>query len=111
MSGGQKLTRRTAFGAAVRFLKGVGDYPESRFDGRGIVICAGGPRYLPCAWVCVNMLRRAKVELPIEMWALDAGELDAGIRRLLAPLGVRCVNAAVVRKRHPVRTLNGWELK
>jgi len=57
------------------------------------------------------MLRYLGVKLPIEMWSLNSRETDAQMRRLVAPLGVRCVNAAVVRKRKPARILRGWELK
>lgn len=27
-------------------------FPAGRFEGRGIVICAGGARLFTCAWVC-----------------------------------------------------------
>lgn len=107
----QRLTRRNAFRAATRFIESIPPYPNSRFGGRGIVMCAGGPRYFPCAWVCINMMRRLGMRLPIEMWALNSDEVDSKIRGLVAPLGVRCVNAAVFRSRHPVRILNGLELK
>jgi hypothetical protein len=38
-------------------------------------------------------------------------EMDQEMRALLRPLGVRCVDAYKVRKKYPVRILNGWELK
>lgn len=79
--------------------------------GRGIVICGGGPRYLPGAWVCIHMLRKLGCKLPIELWHLGRGELDPQFEALLAPLGVRCVDASKVRKTHPARHLHGWELK
>ena len=106
-----RLNRRGAFAAAKACIESTAPYPADRFEGKGIVICAGGPVYFPCAWVCVNMLRRLGVGLPVELWALDANELDRKMRDLLRPLGVRCVNAAVVRETHPVRILGGWELK
>jgi hypothetical protein len=106
-----KLTERTAYRVAKRFMKNIADYPAARFRGRGVVICAGGRRYFPCAWVCINMLRHVGVTLPIEMWALNSGELDSRTRELVAPLGVRCVDASRVRKRYPARILDGWELK
>lgn len=106
-----KLTERTAFAAAKRFMRTMSNYPAARFRGKGVVICAGGRRYFPCAWVCINMLRHVGVTLPIEMWALNAGELDPQMRALVRPLGVRCVDASRVRRRHPARILDGWELK
>src|SRR5690242_5626876 len=96
-----RLTARTAYGAAMRFLQSVGPSASRRFHGRGVVICAGGPVYIPCAWVCINMLRRVGCTLPIEVWARDGSELDPTIRRLLKPLGVRCVNAESVQRRFP----------
>ena len=46
-------------------------YVEERFDGRGIVICAGGPRYFTCAWVLVSILRNTfRIDLPIQVWHL-----------------------------------------
>ena len=105
------LTKRTAFAAARAFIDGIQHYPASRFDGRGIVICAGGLRYFACAWVCIKMLRYFGVSLPVEIWALGPRELDSRMRRIVAPLGVRCVDASEIRKRYPVRILKGWELK
>jgi hypothetical protein len=106
-----KLTVETAFDAASRFIRTIGDYPASRFRGRGIVICGGGRYYFPCAWVCINILRHLGVKLTIELWGLNASEVDSKIRALVEPLGVRCVDASRVRKRHRARILNGWELK
>jgi len=105
-----RLDRYNARTAADHFLKTVGPPPEE-LAGRGIVICAGGPRLLTCAWVCIHMLRRVGCRLPIEVWHMGEDELDDGMRALLEPLGVRCVDAEQVRARHPVRRLGGWPLK
>jgi Anp1/Mannosyltransferase putative len=87
-------------------------YPEGRFEGRGIVICAGGARLLTCAWVLVNMLRGTlDCNLPIELWHLGPQELGPIEEALFADLDVTAVDALEVRKRHPMRTLGGWELK
>jgi hypothetical protein len=37
--------------------------------------------------------------------------LDSTMRDLLQPYGVTCIDACEIRKLHPVRLLNGWELK
>jgi hypothetical protein len=87
------------------------DEPPRAFEGRGIVIPAGGPIYLPCAWVCVRMLRHFGCELPVEMWHLGPGEMPDPVRRMLEPLGVRTVDAMEVRRAHPARRLDGWSLK
>ncbi len=93
------------------FLKSISRYPAKRFSGRGIVICAGGIRMFRCAWVCINMLRRFGCQLPVEMWALNDSELTIQMKAMIEPLGVEVVNAALVRRRHPARILNAWELK
>ena len=86
-------------------------YPAERFSGRGVVICAGGRRYFTCAWVNIHMLRRSGCTLPVEVWYLGPEEMTPAMKALLAPLGVRFVDGREVRKDHPVRILNGWELK
>jgi len=87
-------------------------YPGHRFDGRGIVICAGGARLLTCAWVLVNVLRSTLgCRLPIELWHLGPEELGPIEESLFAELDVVTVDALEVRKQHPARTLGGWELK
>jgi hypothetical protein len=80
-------------------------------DGRGIVIPAGGPRYLPSAWVCISMLRRLNCRLPIQLWHLGPGEVSEDFAQLVAGMGVQCVDGWEIRRRHPARILNGWELK
>ena len=86
------------------------EYPRT-LAGRGIVICGGGPRYFPSAWVCIHMLRHLNCSLPIQLWYLGEREMTAEMRALVEPLGVVCVDALQVRKRHPARILRGWELK
>ncbi|HXE53252.1 MAG TPA: glycosyltransferase [Tepidisphaeraceae bacterium] len=105
------LDETNARSVADQFLASLPPFPQGRFQGRGIVICGGGPKYLPGAWVCIHMLRRVGCRLPIELWHLNAAEVPSQVRSALEPLGVHCVNAAEVRRRHPVRFLGGWELK
>lgn len=92
-------------------LESVPAYPEDRFEGRGVVVCAGGQRYFPCAWVCIKMLRRLGSSLPVELWYRGPREMNQEMIDLISPLGVRCVNAYEVAKERPVRRLDGWELK
>ena len=86
-------------------------YPAGRFTGRGIVICGGGAKYFPCVWVCVKMLRHLGCTLPVELWHLGPHEVTPAMRALVEPLDVRCVDGLEVARRHPVRTLHGWEMK
>lgn len=87
-------------------------YPDGRFDGRGIVICAGGVRYFTCAWVLIWVLRRVhRVELPIQLWHLGRGEMSEEMRLLLVEQGVEVVDAETVVARYPARLAGGWPLK
>ena len=87
-------------------------YPEGRYEGRGIVICAGGARLFTCAYVAIGILRRVLgCTLPIEVWHLGAADIGPPMRRLLEDFDVAVVDGLAVAKQHPVRTLGGWELK
>lgn len=87
------------------------DFPQDRFEGRGIVICAGGARLFTCAWICIGMLRRLGCTLPVEVWHLGPQEMGPPMRSLLAEVGAEAIDAHEVARRHPVRRLGGWELK
>jgi Mannosyltransferase putative len=87
-------------------------YPEGRFEGRGIVICAGGPRYFVCAWVLIALLRDfRRVGLPIQVWHLGQGEMSEEMRLLLEALDVEVVDAETVVASFPARIAGGWPLK
>jgi ADP-heptose:LPS heptosyltransferase len=105
----QPLTLSNARLACEQFIQTI-PVCASPYQGRGIVICGGGVKYFTCAWVCIQMLRRLGCALPIQLWHL-AEEMDEPMKALVAPLGVECVDASQVRKKHPVRRLGGWELK
>jgi alpha 1,2-mannosyltransferase len=49
------------------FVFSIQDYPNT-FEGKGIVVCAGGVKYITCAWVLISMLRHQNCKLPIEVW-------------------------------------------
>jgi len=87
-------------------------YPAARFEGRGIVICAGGPRYFTCAWVLVWLLRQVyRTNLPIQVWHLGRSEMSEAMCLLLEAQGVEVVNAETVIARFPARVAGGWPLK
>jgi len=106
----QPLNLHNAGLAFDRFIKTIPIYP-GYFKGRGIVICAGGVKLFTNAWVCINMLRYLKCQLPIQLWYLGPEELDDRMKELVAPLQVECVDGLTIRKRFPVGKLGGWELK
>ena len=95
---------------AEKFIESIPPFPGG-FQGKGIVICAGGLTYFTNAWVCINMLRRLGCHLPIQLWHMGKRELDDRMKALVEPLGVECVDALEVAKSHPVRRLNGWSVK
>jgi ADP-heptose:LPS heptosyltransferase len=86
-------------------------HSASGFRGRGIVICGGGVRLFTNVWVCVRMLRDLGCTLPIELWHLGEAELDEPMRALVRPLGIECVDALALTRKHPARQLHGWVLK
>lgn len=108
---GPVLNEDNARRAADAFLRSAPDCPGERFTGRGIVVCGGGVKYFPCAWVCIRMLRHVGCELPIELWQLTEEELEGSLRAMVERYGVQCIDAAEVRQHHPVRALGGWQLK
>jgi hypothetical protein len=87
--------------------------PSARhsYNGRGIVIAGGGHTYFACAWICIRVLRELGCELPVQLWYLGEGELDAQMERLVAPFDVRCIDAHSVAATNPCRILSGWGLK
>lgn len=87
-------------------------YEPGRFAGRGIVICAGGPRYFTCAFVLLSVLRRVLLcDLPVQIWHLGASELSPAMRKLLASFDAEIVDAATCLEQHPAVINNGWALK
>lgn len=106
----QPLNLHSAGRACDAFVASLRE-PPADFKGRGIIICGGGLRYFPSAWVCIRILRRLGCTLPIELWHLGHRELPMDLADLLSPLNVRCVDAFALRRRHPARRLKGWELK
>ncbi len=87
-------------------------YPVGRFAGRGIVICAGGPRYFTCAFVLLHLLRHALgCQLPVQIWHLGAQELSPAMIGLLQGLGAEVVDAEPLLSRYPASIRNGWALK
>jgi hypothetical protein len=96
--------------ASEQFIRTIPSYSNS-FSGDGIIICAGGTKYLTCAWVCIRMLRKLGCNLPVEIWHLGKKELNPRMRRPFMKLGVTFIDALTVRREHPARILEGWPLK
>ncbi len=110
ISRSDKLNEENAKASSEQFIDNISEYPDI-YKGTGIVICAGGTTYLVNAWVCVNMLRHLGCSLPIQIWHRGPKELDENIKSHFRSLDVECIDALQVRKQHPARILNGWEIK
>lgn len=84
--------------------------PLPRFEGRGIVMPAGGAVYFQAAYVAISVLRSVGCTLPVEIWYMGPTELDPQMRGLLHQLGgVEFRDALDVRPE--LRMLSGWGLK
>ncbi|NSL91006.1 hypothetical protein ECE50_029545 [Chitinophaga sp. Mgbs1] len=66
-------------------------YPGG-FEGKGIVICAGGITHVTCAWVNISMLRNNGCQLPVEIWYTGA-ELNEETIAAFRQLGAECINS------------------
>lgn len=87
-------------------------FPADRFDGRGIVICAGGTRYFVNAWVLIWTLRKVlDCTLPVQVWHLGRSEMSDGMRLMLEEQGVEVVDAEKVLASYPAKVAGGWPLK
>ncbi|MEP6564102.1 MAG: hypothetical protein ABJB10_03120 [Mesorhizobium sp.] len=86
--------------------------PYLAYDGRGIVICAGGARMVTNAWVLVWLLRKTlHCRLPVEIWHLGPDEMSSGMCEMFESLGATVVDAHKVMARFPARISDGWQLK
>ncbi|SFM05277.1 Mannosyltransferase putative [Methylorubrum salsuginis] len=87
-------------------------YPQDRFTGSGIVICAGGASVFTNAYVLIHVLRTLlRCALPIEVWHLGDGEMSARMRWLLRNLSAEPVDAQAVMADQGVPVSDGWQLK
>jgi glycosyltransferase involved in cell wall biosynthesis/ADP-heptose:LPS heptosyltransferase len=105
-----ELENNSYLSKSESFIHSIPTFPDN-FQGKGIVICAGGITYFTNAWVCINMLRQLGCTLPIQLWHIGPHEVDGMMKSLLKPMGVECIDVLEVAKRHPMRQLNGWSIK
>jgi len=106
----QPLTLSSVRLACEAALRNTPPYASGRFKGRGIVIPAGGAKYLPGCWALIRMLRFHGCNLPIEVWHLNE-EIDEQFQRLLIEANIKVVNAELLPDAGSRRRLGGWELK
>ena len=97
---------------AGRLMAWRPELPAGRFEGRGIVVSAGGARVFTNAWVLISVLRRTLgCTLPIEVWHFGPDEMSASMAALLAELDVTLVDALPVIAREGAVVRDGWQLK
>lgn len=100
----------------TEFLNNIPTYPN-RFKGRGIVICAGGEKYIYDTYRILRILRdKLGCTLPIEWFYVGTEELNgkqkAYLEKNLAPL--RCIDVLTepipMNHEKPIK-LKGYEIK
>ncbi len=103
---------RAMLAMAEQYLAAIPKYPAKHYSGRGVLIAGGGDRFFASLYVTIRALRHVGCTLPIQVWYLGRNaELSAKQQAILKPYGVQCIDADEVRKQHPARRLDGWELK
>lgn len=86
-------------------------FAGNRGSGDGIVI-AGGGKYFASTYCNIRLIRHLGCNLPIELWYLGSkNEMPEKWQKIVEPYNVTCIDADEVRTTHPIRILNGWELK
>jgi hypothetical protein len=88
------------------------EYPEGRFNGRGIVMSAGRRSYFTSAYVTIRALRsHHNCTLPIEVFYNGAAELpDTAIRHMEQAYRVKFVDVTAMAEAKGV-DLRGYQLK
>ena len=70
-------------------VKRLPDYPMNAYEGRGVVMVAGG-KHSEYVTTSLGMLRLVGSKLPVEVWMLDQSEEKEGWCAELAEEGVTC---------------------
>jgi len=87
------------------------DYPEGRYRGRGIVLCAGGPVHLANAYVCLKFLRNY-TELPVELFYAGPAEMPEGVSALLqndfAPITLTDITGRRFQEEQPLLPISNF---
>lgn len=109
---GRKHLREVQLHGLVKKFKekGILNQAAPASEGRGIVIPGGG-KYLSWAWCSAKRMRDLGCQLPIQVWHIGKTEMPDYARPYFYEIGVELVDAMEVRKRHPMRILDGWTLK
>lgn len=93
-----------------QYMAKIPQYDVSKYSGRGIVMIAGGAKYIPCAYVNVKMIRSNGCTLPIELWYIGAYEMDDTAKALFAGMAVTFVDCMDKLAEVSSRRIGGWEM-
>ncbi len=92
-------------------------YPEGRYIGRGIVICAGGLKHLSNAYICMRFLRGFTC-LPIELFYAGGAEMPPRVAGLLrqdfAPIELKDITKPEFGETYPILRVDhfrGFQIK
>lgn len=105
-----ELSLDSASDAAAAYIDTIPRYRDG-YQGRGILICAGGITYNTCAWVLINRLRESGCQLPIQVWYRGDHERDDSWISLVERLDVECVDASERGSSAKGHDATGWSLK
>jgi hypothetical protein len=94
--------------AMRRYLESIPSYPFDR-EGRGVIICGGGPKYAIGIYVHIRMLRHLGSGLSVQVWHRGEAEPFPDCIRELA--GVEVIDADAHPLRSTWRTYGGWQMK
>jgi hypothetical protein len=86
------------------------DLPKPSFQGRGILITAGGP-FVPSAYVGVRLLRQFGVTLPVEIWHAGEDEIPPWGRKAFESCGATLHDVMPFYPDRAVKELRGWPIK
>jgi hypothetical protein len=104
----EAVTKETAL---ARFeLAARTELPRPTFEGRGILLTAGGP-FVPSAYVAVRLLRSLGVTLPIEIWHAGEDEIPPWGRRALQACDVTFHDVMPFCPERPLAEMRGWPIK
>jgi lipopolysaccharide biosynthesis glycosyltransferase len=86
----------------------IKQYDSKQYNGKGIVTCSGGIRYLLNTFVGISLIRKYGCELPIEIWHIGQHELDNYLAKMFNELNVTFIDAC---KFDGYNNIGGWSLK
>lgn len=92
------------------YIKTIESYPDS-FEGRGIIMCAGGKTYNANAYANIRLLRHHGVNLPIQVYYLGTKEFDPIFQKLCEPYEVEFIDILPIAEKMGHLNCRGYECK